>query len=304
MSTPSSAAPAVNHLVRTFVAAIFGIIAFVFILASILVVWVNRTVLDTPTYVSTVAPAVAQADAQDFVASKAAEQLISNAPTQDIAAILLEPSQIAGKTDEQLKVALEPVVKASVLQVVGSPKFAELWKETHQAAHADFIRQLKAGGSELNLDLSPAVAGVMTQLKETKLAPIVEKLSEKPIEAKLNLKGSTLDQVYVYYRVFTQATLALLLATSVCIVLSVWISVNHAKTLRRIVLGTGVLSLVLAIILQAPQLVGPKLEGTEQKAAAAIASVLLHNLQMATLVLGLVCIVLAIASKFLLKPRS
>jgi len=111
-------APTAPHHVRTFFAAVFGIVAFVLILVSILVVWLNRTLLDTTTFVNTLSPVVQQVDVQNFIADKLAEQLLESAPTQDVAGMLLTESERAGKTEDQLKAALNPVIQGSLLQVV------------------------------------------------------------------------------------------------------------------------------------------------------------------------------------------
>ncbi|CAN5195968.1 hypothetical protein BH11PAT4_BH11PAT4_8890 [soil metagenome] len=298
-------APTAPHHVRTFFAAIFGIVAFVLILASILVVWLNRTLLDTSTFVATVSPVTQERDVQNFIADKLTTQLLESAPTEDIAGMLLTEAERAGKNQDQLKLALDPVIRSSVQQVVQGSEFSNLFKATLESKHADFIAQLKAGGSVIALDFSPAVAGALNQLKATKLGSVAEKLTEEGTpEVKVDLKGSALDEVYKYYKLFTQTSLILLAVMILMIALSVGISVNHAKTLRRIVIGTGVMSLVLAVIFQAPKFIAPQLGEAEQKAAAAVAGVLLHNLQLATIVLGVVCIVLAVASKFLLKPKK
>lgn len=302
MPTSSSAAPAAHHHFRTFLAAIFGILAMFLILASILVIWLNRTLLDTTTYVNTVAPVATQLDVQNFLADKAAQQVIASAPTNDIATQLLTADQINGKSSEQLQAELHPIIQQSVLEVVGSPSFAELWKTTNQNAHTQLINSLKGNSDEVSLDLTPAVHGLVDQLKQTKLSPISDKLTKADLPTvKLDLKGSTLDHVYYFYGLFKQLSSLVISVTFLLILLCIGISVHHIRTLRRIIFGTGILSLVLTILFYAPRIIAPRLDALDQKAALAVASVLLHNLQVATLILAIACLAVSIGSKF--HPR-
>lgn len=298
MPTQKASVPTEHHHFRTFFAAIFGIVAMFLILASILVVWLNRTLLDTTTYVNTVAPVVTQIDVQNFVADKATEQLVNNAPTHDVAEQLLSANQITGKTDDQLRAELQPVIRASILQVVQSASFVDLWKTTNQTTHSELIQQLNSGSSEISLNLTPAVAGVIDQIRTTKLSPIADKIVDGPPSIKVDLKGSTVDTIIHYYNLYKKLYLLLLVVTLLAIVLCVVTSVHHIKTLRRIIFGTGILSLVLAILLSAPRFIAPKLDDPQQKAALAVATVLLHNLWLTTIILAVVCLLISIGSKF------
>jgi hypothetical protein len=294
----------VHHYIRTTFAALFGIIALVLILASILVVWANRTVTDTSTYVQTVTPLVSQTAVKNFVAVKVADLLEKSAPTQDLAAILLPADQVAGKTPEQLATALTPVIHDSVVQVLDSPRFVALWKNTNQVNHAQLIKQLDANAAEITLDLSPFVNGVMQELKQTKLATIGDKLEISPDSAKLNFKGSQIEQVHKYYKLFKTATVAIVLITLLAIGLCVLISVHHAKTLRRIVAGTGVIALVIAGLIMVPSVATFHTDDPAmQQAVLAIASTLLHNLQIACVIIGFACVFLAIGSKIYDRQR-
>ncbi len=295
----------VHHRIRTFFASVFGMIALLLIFVSTVVVWLNRTITNTGSYVTTVAPLVAQPDIQDFIAQKASQQIIDNAPTQDLANTLLTPADMAGQKTDQLKLLLQPVVQASVGQVIRSPQFAALWDNTNRSAHQQLIEQLKNGSSQISLDLSPVVSGVISQLKNTQLAPITNKISIKPDAGKLNLKGSGIDKAHTYYTWFQKGTLAIVVAALAASALCVLISVHHIKTMRRIVLGTGIIALVIALALQVPSFIA--LSGSnliQQKATVALVHILFRRLQIASLVLGVGCVVLVIGSKIYSKLRT
>src|SRR5580765_5153003 len=143
-----------HHYVRTLFSSFFGFIALALIIVSILVIWLNRTLTDTGQYVKTVAPLVTKPDVQNFVVDKASSALLDNndAPIQDIASQLLTPDQIAGKTDEQLKAQVTPIVKDSLRSVVASPAFAVLWKTNNQQIHGQLISQLRSNSQTIQLN--------------------------------------------------------------------------------------------------------------------------------------------------------
>ncbi|HSX46424.1 MAG TPA: hypothetical protein VLF87_00310 [Patescibacteria group bacterium] len=290
--------PAKHHFVRTTFATLFGMLAVWLILASIVVVWLNRTLTDTSTYVKTVSPLVTKPEVQNFIAQKASEQLVNNAPITDIASTLLPADQITGKTPDQLKPLVQSAINDDIKQVVSTPQFAKLWQTTNQTAHTQLIQQIKAGAPTLTLDLHPAIVGAIDQLKSSKLSAVSDKIDISEDAGKIELKGSGIEKVHQYYDTFQKATLALVLAAIVLAALCIWISVHHMKTLRRMLIMTAISVLILALALRAPSFVHLKTgDPVQTQAAITIAETLLRNLQLAALVLGIGCIVIAIATK-------
>jgi hypothetical protein len=297
--------PTTHHYLRTPTAGFFGMVAMVLVSASILTVWANRTLTDTNTYVQTVGPVIQRPELQEFVAQKVTDQLLESAPTADVAAQLLPADQVAGKTPEQLKLLLSPVIHDSVVQILSSPRLSEVWKSTNQSAHAEVISRLDANAPEITLDLSPLVDTVLVEMKQTKLAPVADKIDLKPSAAKIDLKGSSIEKLRTAYRSLKTGTLQLLLVTLVCLGLSVWISVHHIKTLRHILTGTGVSALLTAGLIALPSVVSlPAKNAATGRLVAALAGTLLHGLQVACLVLGVIFIAGAIGTKvYELKRR-
>lgn len=295
----------VHHRARTFFASLFGIIAVWLILASVITVWLNRTLTDTNTYVAVVAPLATKPAVQDFVAQKVTEQLIKNAPTPDLASGLLPASQVNQETVDQLKTALQPVIYANVLKVVSSPAFATTWKDVNQAAHTALVNQMTTGSDQLTLDLHPVVVDVVNQLKTTQLAPISDQITIEPNTGTLNLKNSGVSEVHRYYQDIQRGTIAIVVAAVLAVVLSVILSVHHAKTIRRILMGTGVMLVLLAASIEVPALVALKItDAATQQVVVVIVQSLLRNLQIAALVGGVVCIVASLGSKLYSTLRT
>jgi hypothetical protein len=93
----------------------------------------------------------------------------------------------------------------------------------------------------------------------------------------------------------------------VSLALCVTISVHHAKTLRRVLVNTAFAAFILAGGIELVQFV--RLNNSDLvmgRAVTAIAATLLHNLEIGSLVLGVLCVVAAIASKFYprMQPKS
>lgn len=292
--------PKEHHFIRTITASILGVIAVFLILSSVLTVWLNRTLTDTDTYMSSIAPLVTKPEVQDLIVEKTTDTLFKEQQdVSDLAIKVLPAEQVVGKTPQQLNDMARQIVETSIRQVISSPEFAKQWEETNRAAHESLIKQLESDSSEITLDLSPLVADVVERLKTTSLAPVVSEIEIKPDSAKLNLKGGSIDQARDYYDSFQKGVLGVVLAAIAAVAGAILVSTHHLKTLRRILLVTGVVSLLMALLTRAPSIV--KVNGTrdsiEQKAAVVIADTLFHNFQVACIVIGVVCIGAAIGSK-------
>jgi hypothetical protein len=288
-----------SHHVRTVFAALFGIIAVWLILTSILVVWVNRTLTDTTTFSSTVAPLATKPAVQDFVIQKVDDAITKNNSVLDLAGSLLPASEISLMPVAQLQTQVNGLIKSNVTTIVQSPQFAALWQTTTVSAQTQLINQLKSDNTNLTIDLSSAVTAIIAQLKQTDLAPISDKITVTGDTGKLNLKGSGIVNAHHYYKMFQGATIGIVLLAIIMIALAVIVSVHHTKTIRRILLVTGIESLILAAALQIPNFIkaGTGDGHLEKAAALAFAQVLLHNLQVASLIIGVICVVVALGSK-------
>ncbi len=304
INTKNAPAEQKTHHVRTFFASLFGLAALFLIFASIVTVWLNQTLTNPQLFVSTLAPLANQPDVQNFIAVKATDALLTNAPTADVAMALLPVSKVAGQPVSQLRAELQPVINQSMLQVVDTPQFAALWKSTLQSAHMQFMTQLNSDAPDVTLDLRPAITGAIDLFGATKLRIVSNKITLGTDSGTIHIKGAMLRKIRVYYRLFQEGTIGIIALAVIAAVLCVVISVQHIRTLRRILLGTGIIALVLALALTAPSLIASSSGSLQQKATTAIIHTLFHNLQLASLILGVTCIVLAVGSKAYAKLRA
>ena len=295
-----------RHIIRTLVASLFGTIYLVLILATILVVWLNQTLTNTNTYVNTVAPLAAQPAIQNYVTQKVTSQLMSAGSVQNLASSLLPASEIVNQTTSQESAEVQAVISQSVAQIVRSPSFAGLWKSTNQSAQMQLIQELDSNSPIIALDLHPAILGVFSLLNSTKLAAINSHVQLASNVGNISLKGSAIPQIHKFYNYFKEGTWILLIVTLACIGICIWASVHHLKTLRRILIGTGIISLVLAGLMKAPGIIlnSQHRQGLEQQAILAVINVLLNKLFITCIIIGVVCILAAIASKLYSKFLS
>lgn len=298
--------PAKPHHLRTILAAFCGALAIIMLLSSVLVVWLNRTLTDTPTFVATVGPIVENKDVQNFVADKVTEAVTDNVPVEEAASQFLPADELTGKTTEQLKYALQQYFHQQVLSIVNSDSFAALWRSTLQSTHSALITQLDRGGSELYLDLRPVFVGVMKQLDDSGFGSLT-KHAELPGNAgKISLKGNGIERLHEYYEDFKAATWFLLAAGIIAATAAVILSVHHAKTSRRMLVVVGVCILLMGMLLSSPMLISTT--NPERLAAFAVASTLFRNLQITCLTIGLLSIGVAVGWKIVenrqLRPKQ
>lgn len=299
--TPKKPQPQeVHHYFRTFFASVFGFLAVSLLIVSILVVWLGSTLSNTNQYVKTVAPLVTKPEVRDFVTDKAEEALLDNkdAPVRDIAEQLLGPEKTAGKTDEQLRVEIKPIVDEALNKVISSEVFTNLWKETNRTIHAQLINQLNKNTDSFTLNLHPVIVGVIDELGTTRLSFIKDKLDVKEDMGVVKVEGKQLENVRNVYNYFKKAMIAIVACALLSFALCVLISVHHLKTLRRVALSIGIFSALLAMTLSATSLI--KVNGTDaqqKQMALTLVDVITHDLRVTLIFIAVACIGGSIGSK-------
>lgn len=292
-SSPSSSVNTTHRRIRAFFSSIVGIIAIVLIIASILAIWLNRTVTDTNTYANTASQLVNKVDVQEFLVDELRGALLDgkDVPIQELAQKLLTPEQIVGKTNEQLKADVTPIVEDSLRTVVTSPAFATIWKDNNKAIHDQLITQLKSDSPTVKVDFGPVIAGPIDLLGTTKLAFVKDEFALPADAGQTIIKGDQLDDMRNMYGYAQTVTLAVIIGAILVTALCIFIANNRAKTARRIALLTGIFSAILALLLGALALVKPNGDDdNDQKLALAIVDVVIHDLRISLIVIAVLCI--------------
>jgi hypothetical protein len=285
-----SVTPAQHHYVRSLLAAVCGVLALGLVWATLLTVWLNHTLTNTETYVSTVGPLAQQPELQRFVAQKVADELVANIPPQELATSLLAPELVASKTPEMQAELVRTVVYDSVYGIVRAPAFTTLWVDTNRQAHAAFMTQLDARSETLTLDLNPALQGVVAEIKKTELAPLADRVQIPADAGRLHVPGQNMAPAQTAYGVSGLAAFGLVAAMVLLAALCVVLSVHHLRTALRVLFGFGVLSLLLSLLFFVPQKLLAKSGDTAEQAAGAVMGAVFGSLQTTSFWLGVVCV--------------
>lgn len=288
-----------HHYVRTTLAVIFGVLAIWLLLFGVVTTWLNRAVTDTNTYVATVEPLSRQDAVKDFIITKVDEQLEQSASGIDLATFALPEGERSGKTDEQLKAAAITSINETISETLDSEAFQTLWQASIRTAHKQLVAQLESESDTATFNLGPTVTGAVDLLQNTRLAPLIAQL-ELPDTNSFNiqLKSESLTSVRNAYKLFKQATILLIVVAVVCLALAVALSVHHVKTLRRIVIGSGLgLLLIWVAVTIAPSKIAASADASSEALIEAVANVLLRDLRLTTLIVGLMFISIGILSE-------
>lgn len=285
-----------HRKLRSCFSSIFGIATVFFIISSITVVWLNRTLINNNTYVSTVSPLVSKPAVQNLIADKLSNQLISNSPINNVAQALLPAGDITGSNDSnQLKTLVKPIIESDIVGILKSTSFKTLWMTTNSQAQSQFISGLKAKSGYLSLNLHPAIEGIITELKNSQLSAVASQVNISPTSGILNIKGSQVSRFRSYYKFFQFGTIVFVLIALASLGLSVWISVNHWKVLRRLLLISGIFALLSALILKIPSHINfLKNNMTSSNGIKAIFATITHNLFMSDLIVGIAFILMVV----------
>jgi len=287
-----------KHKVRSFFSAISAIVGIYLILSSISVIWLNRTLTNTPTYVDTVAPLVTKPAIQTYIAQEVTTAILKNSPTENLASALLPASEAASNLNtNQLNDLMRPIIEADAIKIVKSPSFVSLWRNTNETAHATFISQLNNNSGEIDLNLSPAITGLIAELNNSQLSALAGHISVTPNTGKISIKSNNIVQAHHYYRLYEASTYGVVIAAVIVLGLAILLSSKRARLLRRILLWTGILALLQAALLDSPSFL--TFSGNNvvtQNAVKAFAEALFHNLMIANLVIGIFCLAGGIGS--------
>jgi hypothetical protein len=281
-----------KHKVRSFFSAVSAIAGIYLILSSISVIWLNRTLTNTPTYVDTVAPLVTKPAIQKYIAQEVTTAILKNSPTQNLASALLPTSEAASNLNvNQLNDLMRPIIEADAVKIVQSPSFASLWRNTNETAHAAFISQLNNNSGEIDLNLSPAITGLINELNTSQLSALAGHISVTPNTGKIAIKSNNIVQAHHYYRLYEASTYGVVIAAAIAIGLAILLSSKRAQLARRILLWTGILALFQASVLSTPSFLSFSGNNVITKdAVKAFAQAIFHNLLIANLVIGIICV--------------
>ncbi len=274
----------------------------ILVLLSATVVWAHRTVLNTDTFVGTVAPVFKNPAVTSAVAVRATDELFTELNLQARLRAALPPK--ASFAAVPITNATKGFVAGELAKVLASPQFQAVWTGTLTVTHQQLVAVLRGqknaavstSGGYIVLHTIPLinqalgkVSGLASDLtgKHVTLPTItsaevpqqqVAKLSKAlgvPLPASFGeitlVRSSDLATVRRGVKAFDGLTLVLPLVTIALIALCLWLSVNRRRTVLQLAVGVSLLMIVeRRVVLH------------EQSVLAGAA----HNPQLASIVLG------------------
>jgi hypothetical protein len=288
--------------IRRSVVGVLVALSCLLVLLSATVVWAHRTVLNTHTFVGTVAPVFKNPAVASAVAARGTDELVAKLDLQARLRAALPPK--ASFAAVPITNATKGFVAGELTKVLASPQFQAVWTRTLTTTHRQLVAVLRgqntaavsASGGYIVLNTVPVinqalrkVSGLASDLtgKHVTLPTItsadapqqqVTKLSKAlgvPLPANFGqitlVRSSDLATARQAVKAFDGLALALPLVTIALIALCLWLSVNRRRTLLQLAAGVSLLMIAeRRVVLH------------EQSVLASAA----HNAQLASTVLG------------------
>jgi hypothetical protein len=261
--------------IRRSVVGLLVALSCLLVLLSTTEVWAHRTLLNTGTFVGTVAPVFEDPAVASAVAAHATDELFTELNLQARLRDALPPK--ASIAAVPVTNATKGYVAGQLTNVLTSPQFQTIWTAALTFTHQQLVAVLRGqntaalstSGGYIVLNTVPVinqalakVSGLASDLagKPVTLPTItsadppqqaVTKLSNAlgvPLPSNFGqitlVKSSDLATVQKGVKAFDRLTLVLPLITILLIALSLWLSVNRRRTLLQLAVGVSLLMIV------------------------------------------------------------
>jgi hypothetical protein len=268
--------PTKKRRIRRTVVALLVVLSCLFVVLSTTVVWAHRTVLNTDTFVGTVAPVLSHPEVDRAVATRATDQLFTQLHLQNRLKDAL-PDRISFAAGP-ITSATEGYVAGELAKILESQGFQTVWTETLTTTHKALVAVLRGkktpalstSDGYIVLNTVPVidqalshVSGLASSLtgRNVKLPAItsadvpqaaVDKLSKAlGVQLPSNfgqitlVRSTNLATVQRLVRAFDRLAYLLPLLTVILIALSLWLSVARRRTLVQLLAGTTLLMIVV-----------------------------------------------------------
>ena len=261
--------------IRRSIVGVLVALSCLLVLLSATEVWAHRTLLNTPTFVGTVAPVFQTPAVASAVAARATDELFTELNVQARLRDALPPK--ASVAAVPVTNATKGFVAGELTKVLTSPQFQAIWTAALTVTHHQLVavlrgqntRAVSTSGGYIVLNTVPAinqalgkVSGLASDLtgKHVTLPTItsadppqqaVNKLSKAlgvPLPSNFGqitlVRSNDLATVQQGVKAFDRLTLVLPLVTIVLIALSLWLSVNRRRTVLQLAVGVSLLMIV------------------------------------------------------------
>ncbi len=238
---------------HTFSSWVLLVLAFLLAIVSILVVFVRNEVLNTDTYVGTVAPLASNPAIQTAIADQVSQQLLAQGDVTDKVRRALPPRASFRATP--IADGLGTVVTTATLKFVQSKAFEKLWVQMNRRAHGQIVTLL-TGGSKgslstsngtVTLDTSMVADQVIKQLDANGIT-VFNSVSTSKLPKFTLIRSTQLVRAQRVTRDLNKLALLLPLLTVVCLAGAVLLARNRRRGLEY---AAGTLAVAMALLLVA-----------------------------------------------------
>lgn len=171
-----------------------ALIASLLVALSVPAVWLNRTVMNTDTWVATVAPLAKDAAIQDAVATMASDAIVKQLDAQ---------GRVESALPDNLKLLAAPIgnavndfVRKESFTLVRSDKFGDIWTELNRRGHKMLLAGI-AGKSDGAVTLE---AGTFSLDVGTLIESVKAALAAKGLSFVNNIPTSSLNRTVTLYQ--------------------------------------------------------------------------------------------------------
>ena len=239
---------------RSVIAWILVVLASLLIPIAVMAGWAIRTVIDTDQYVATMAPLARNEVIVNHLATKATDALFSTHKVQD---------KVTAELPPKAKPIVTPIVNTVhdyvhnvALKVFESPKFGQLWDTLNRHSHQAIVDVLTGKQSAATQRIEQGGAIVL------KVTPALNMIADKlnargitvfnPVKSITNQSGVYItvvskDQVSKFSGFFNLVVKLRWIIPVVALALAaigIAIAVNRRKTLLRMAIGVGLVTLL------------------------------------------------------------
>ena len=312
--------------IRRSVVGLLVALSCLLVLLSTTVVWAHRTLLNTNTFVGTVAPVFEDPAVASAVAARATDELFTQLNLQARLRAALPPK--ASFAAVPVTNATKGFVAGKLTKVLVSPQFQAIWTRTLTTTHQQLVAVLRGqntaavstSGGYIVLNTVPVinqalgkVSGLASDLtgKHVTLPTITSAEAPQQAVTKLSralgvtlpanfgqitlVRSSDLATAQRGVKAFDRLTLVLPLVTIALIALSLWLSVNRRRTLLQLAVGVSLLMIVERRIVLHEQSVLASAAHNPQLASSVLGELLHGFFVLTAWVLGVALVVLILA---------
>lgn len=279
---------------------------------SVLVVWTRDELLDTDTFVATVAPLGQNPAIQNAVATKVSNQLVSQTNLEQRVKTALPPR--AGFLAEPLSAQVKNVTNQLTLKLVQTPAFQKLWVESvrrsHEQLEALLLGQKQGSVNSTNGEVTVDLAQVEARVKKQLDARGITVFNKVPVSRAPTLvlfRSTQLLKIQKLVKFLDKLAVYLPILTLLCFAGAIVLSADRRKGVAR---AAGGLALTMAVLLIGAnvarnQFLGSLLPSQPKDAAAAVidtvSAKLLDGIRLILIVAAVVTLIAVIAGNSSLR---